>query len=73
MATPPLLKLLLSNLSEIINMSDFTGDCSLDNLHASTQQSTLGNCICGGDGFHSDYADARIVLTAIMRAVAEVA
>jgi len=73
MLAPPLLHLLLVNLSQIIDVRDLARHRAFDHLNAPPNRRAFTDCIRDRDSFDADHANARVVLTAVVHPVAQVA
>lgn len=73
MRTPPLLDLTLTDLPQLTHVRDLSRHGALDHLDASADGRALGQRVRGRHGLDLDDADARVVLAAVVHAVALVA
>lgn len=70
---PPLLDLVLADLAEVIDIGHLAGDGALNHLDAAAEHGALGQGVRRRQGLDLDDADARVVLRAVVHAVAQVA
>lgn len=73
MLASPSLDLLLVDLPDIIDIRDLTGDRAFYHLNAPAHRRAFADGVRGRNGFDTDDANARVVLAAVVHAVAQVA
>lgn len=73
MLAPPLARLLLGDMSQLVDLWCLASHDALSHLNASRDWVTSCNCVLRSLRLDSDDSDTRIVLRAVMSAVLEVA